>query len=520
MEFLLLIIGAIIGLAAGGAVGWIVANRAGKSRLQDAEAKADQIIAEAEHKADMRLKEAELSAKDKLIQMKQNFERETQSKRNEIHREERKLSDKESSIERKMDLLGKKEREIQNRERLIVQQEKQLRSKQNELEDLIERQNQQLERVAGMSAMEAKAILMDNLENQARAEAAKIIKDIKERAEANAEREARKIVIDSIQRCAADTTVESTVSVVSLPSDELKGRIIGREGRNIRAFETATGIDVIVDDTPDTVILSGFDPIRRETAKIALEKLILDGRIHPARIEETVKKAEKEMEVIIREAGEQACFEVDIHDLDPELVKLLGRLKYRTSYGQNVLQHSIEVAHLSGYIASMLELDPKTAKRCGLLHDIGKAIDRGQEGTHTELGYNVARRHNENQTVLNAILSHHEDVEAETPYAVIVRAADAISGARPGARRESLENYVKRLERLEKVADGFAGVEKSYAIQAGREIRVIVEPEEVSDKESALIASELARKIQEELEYPGQIRITVIRETRAVDYAR
>ncbi len=520
MEILLPIIVAIIGIIAGGAFGWIVANRAGKSRLRDAELKAEQIIAESEHKAEMKLKEADLSAKDKFIQMKQDFEHETQSKRHELRRDEKKLADKENSIERKMDLLRKKERDVQSRERLTAQQEKQLRNKQNELGDLIERQNRQLERVAGMSAREAKALLMENLENQARAEAAKIIKDIKERAEANAEREARHIIVDSIQRCAADTTVESTVSVVSLPSDELKGRIIGREGRNIRAFETATGIDVIVDDTPDTVILSGFDPIRRETAKIALEKLILDGRIHPARIEEAVKKAEKEMSLIISEAGEQACFEVGIHDLDPEMVSMLGRLKYRTSYGQNVLQHSIEVAHLSGHIASMLEIDPLTAKRCGLLHDIGKALDKDQEGTHTELGYKFARRHNENQIVLNAILSHHEDVEAETLYAVITKAADAISGARPGARRESLENYVKRLERLEKVADGFEGVEKSYAIQAGREIRVIVEPEEISDKESSLIASEIAQKIQQELEYPGQIKVTVIREMRSVGYAK
>ncbi|MCK5833185.1 ribonuclease Y [bacterium] len=520
MEILIPAIVAIVGLIAGGALGWIIASRAGKSRLQDAEARAQQIIAESNHKSEIILKEADLSAKDKLIQMKQDFERETQSKRHEIHREDKKLAEKESSIERKMDLLRKKERDIQSRERLTAQDEKQLRLKQNELEDLIEHQNRQLEKVAMMSAGEAKALLMNNLENEARAEAAKIIKDIKERAEANAEREARQIIVDSIQRCAADTTAESTVSVVNLPTDELKGRIIGREGRNIRAFETATGVDVIVDDTPDTVILSAFDPIRRETARIALEKLIIDGRIHPARIEETVKKAEKEMDVIIREAGEQACFEVGIHDLDPELIKLLGRLKYRTSYGQNVLLHSIEVAHLSGYIASLLELDPLMAKRCGLLHDIGKSVDKGQEGTHTELGFTIARRYNEKQIVLNSILSHHEDVDAETPYAIITKAADAISGARPGARRETLENYVKRLERLEKVADGFAGVEKSYAIQAGREIRVIVEPEEISDKESSLIASEVAQKIQEELEYPGQIKVTVIRETRAVEYAR
>ncbi len=515
-----IIAGLVIGIAGGYFIGLSLVRRTGRNRIQDAEAKAKKIIEETEHKSSIKLKEAELAAKDKLIQMKQEFERETQTKYNEIRREERKLAEKQSSIERKMDLLRKKDRDAQARERLQAQEEKQIRQKQNELDELFERQNRQLERIAGMSAEEAKQLLIQNLEQEARAEAVKIIRNIREKAEANAEREARQIIIDSIQRCAADTTVESTVSVVNLPSDELKGRIIGREGRNIRAFEIATGVDVIVDDTPEAVILSGFDPIRREIARIALEKLILDGRIHPARIEESVQKAEKEMEVIIREAGDQACFEVGVHDLDPELIKLMGRLKYRTSYGQNVLQHSIEVAHLSAHIADLLELDPQTARRCGLLHDIGKAVDRGQEGTHTELGHEIARRHGEGPIVLNAILAHHADVEAETPYTIITMASDAISGARPGARRETLENYVKRLERLEKVADGFAGVEKSYAIQAGREIRVMVVPDEVSDQDSSFMASEIAQKVQDELEYPGQIKITVIRETRAVDYAK
>ncbi|MGC9315293.1 MAG: ribonuclease Y [bacterium] len=521
MEWIIgIIIGLFVGIAGGYFIGLAMVRRTGKNRISDAEAKAKQIIEEAEHKTVIKLKEADLAAKDKLIQMKQEFERETQTKHNEIRREERKLTEKQSSVERKMDLLRKKDRDAQARERLLAQEEKQIRQKQNELDELFERQNRQLERIAGMSAEEAKQLLIQNLEQEARADAAKIIRNIREKAEANAEREARQIIIDSIQRCAADTTVESTVSVVSLPSDELKGRIIGREGRNIRAFEIATGVDVIVDDTPEAVILSGFDPIRREVARIALEKLILDGRIHPARIEETVQKAEKEMDVIIRESGDQACFEVGIHDIDPELVKLMGRLKYRTSYGQNVLQHSIEVAHLSAHIADLLELDPTTARRCGLLHDIGKAIDRGQEGTHTELGHEIARRHGEGPIVLNAILAHHADVEAETPYTIITMASDAISGARPGARRETLENYVKRLERLEKVADGFAGVEKSYAIQAGREIRVMVVPDEVNDQASEFMASEIAQKVQDELEYPGQIKITVIRETRAVDYAK
>lgn len=520
MEAILILIAAVFGLALGGSVGWLVASRMGKRRLEDAEAKSRQIIEEAQHQAEIKLKEAELSAKDKFIQMKQEFEKETASRRTELQREEKRIAEKESTAERKIDLLKKKERDLQTKERLLAQQEKEIHQKKNEFDELIIHQNKQLEKVAGMSAEEAKALLMENLEHEARAEAAKMMKAIKEKAEANAEREARQIIISSIQRCAAETTVESTVSVVSLPSDELKGRIIGREGRNIRAFEIATGVDVIVDDTPEAVILSAFDPIRREVARISLEKLVADGRIHPARIEEAVKKAEKEVELIIREAGEQACFEVGIHDIDPELVKLLGRLKYRTSYGQNVLQHSLEVAHLAGHIASLLELDPQMARRCGLLHDIGKAVDKGQEGTHTELGHEVGRRHNEGPIVLNAILAHHEDVEAETPYTIITQAADAISGARPGARRETIENYVKRLEKLERVADGYPGVEKSYAIQAGREIRVIVEPEVISDSESMVVASEIAQKIQEELEYPGQIKVTVIRETRAVDYAK
>ncbi len=395
-----------------------------------------------------------------------------------------------------------------------------LGAKEHELNNVLRRENEKLERIANMTPEEAKRILMENLINEARAEALQRIKQIREEAEMKADREAREIVISSIQRCAAETTAESTVSVVTLPSDEIKGRIIGREGRNIRAFETATGIDVIVDDTPEAVILSGYDSIRREVAKIAMEKLIMDGRIHPARIEEVVAKSEKEIENVFKETGEQLCFELGIHDLGLVLLKTIGRLKYRTSYRQNVLQHSKEVAYLSGYIASELDLDPKLAKRCGLLHDIGKAVDRGQEGTHTQLGYEIAKRHKENEIVLNAILGHHEDVEAISPYTVIVQAADAISGARPGARRETLENYVKRLQRLEELADSFSGVQKSYAIQAGREIRVVVEPSDVSDYDSEVLAGEIAQKIQQEMEYPGQIKVVVIREKRSVDYAK
>ncbi len=361
---------------------------------------------------------------------------------------------------------------------------------------------------------------MENLEAQARQQAAVMIKEIKEQAAQTAEKEAKNIIISAIQRCAADYTTESTVSVVTLPNDEMKGRIIGREGRNIRSFETATGVDVIVDDTPEAVILSGYDPIRREVAKIAMEKLILDGRIHPARIEEVVGKAEKEMEIIIREAGEQACFELGIHGLHIELIKLLGKLKFRTSYGQNVLEHSKEVSMLAGLMAAELGLDANLAKRSALLHDIGKAIDRETEGTHTQLGAEAAQKHGEHPLVVNAIAAHHEDVPAESPYPALVQSADAISGSRPGARRETLEAYIKRLEKLEEIADSFKGVAKAYAIQAGREIRVIVENSEVDDSGATELANQIAKKIEGELEYPGQIKVTVIRETRAIEFAK
>jgi ribonuclease Y len=371
-----------------------------------------------------------------------------------------------------------------------------------------------------MSPEDAKKLLMQNLEGEARVAVAARVKEIREKAEQNAEREARDIIVGAIYRCAADHTVETTVSVVSLPSDEMKGRIIGREGRNIRAFETATGVDVIVDDTPEAIILSAFDPVRREVAKMAMEKLIQDGRIHPSRIEELVEKAQAEMEVIIREAGEQACFELGIHGLHQDLVRMLGKLHYRTSYGQNVLAHSKEVSMLCGIMAAELGLDPDLAKRAGLLHDVGKAIDRETEGTHTEIGAKYAARYNEHPVVINAIEAHHGDVPKETPYPVLVAAADAVSGSRPGARREPLEGYIKRLEKLEELADSFKGVSKAFAIQAGREVRVIIEPQELDDIGAQNLAGEIAQKIQNEMQYPGQIRVTVIRETRAVNYAR
>ncbi len=501
-------------------IGLLISRRTGEARIANAEALASKIIAESEKSAEIKKKEAILEAKDEWFKAKQKFERETQSRKEEIAKLERVLAGKESNLNRKVDILDKKEKDIHHRDKILSIKEKATETKERELERLIADQNTQLEKIAGMTSDEAKKLLISNLEAEARREAASLIKEIKDEAERTAEKEAKDIIIQAIQRCASDHAAESCVSVVNLPTDEMKGRIIGREGRNIRSFETATGIDVIVDDTPEAVILSGFDPIRREVARMALEKLIIDGRIHPSRIEEVVTKADKEMEVIIRETGEQACFDVGVHGVHPEIVKLLGKLHFRTSYGQNVLQHSKEVAILCGIMAAELDIDGAIAKRAGLLHDIGKAIDRETEGTHTQIGVEFASKFNENEIVLNAVASHHEDVPMETPYAVLVQAADAISGARPGARRETLEGYIKRLEKLEEMADSFKGVAKAYAIQAGREIRVIVESEQINDAASANLASEIARKIESEMEYPGQIRVTVIREVRAVDYAK
>jgi ribonuclease Y len=501
-------------------IGLLVSRKTGEGRIAKAEALATKIIAEAEKSAEIKKKEALLEAKDEWFKAKQKFERETQVKKTEISRLEQALAVKESNLNRKVDVLNKKEGEINHREKTLSVKEKVAETKEKELERLVAEQNTQLEKIAVMTSDEAKKLLITNLETEARREAAGMIKEIKEEAERNAEKEARNVIIQAIQRCAADYSAESCVSVVNLPSDEMKGRIIGREGRNIRSFETATGIDVIVDDTPEAVILSGYDPVRREVARMALEKLIIDGRIHPSRIEEVVSKAEKEMEVIVRETGEQACFDVGVHGVHPEIVKLLGRLQFRTSYGQNVLQHCKEVAMICGIMAAELGLDGTLAKRAALLHDIGKAIDRETEGTHTQIGVEFATKFNENPVVINAIASHHEDVPMETPYSVLVQAADAISGARPGARRESLEGYIKRLEKLEEMADGFKGVAKAYAIQAGREIRVIVEAGQLDDVGSANLASEIARKIESDMEYPGQIKVTVIREVRTVDYAK
>ncbi len=501
-------------------LGWFLTRKVGLSKIARADEVAATVIREAEKEAEIKKKEALLEAKDEWYKAKVNFERELQVKRSECQQTEKQLAERESALDRKVDVLSKKEKDYQNKERALLAKEKAVGLRETELEQLISVQNEQLERVAGMTSDEAKKILMENLEQAARLEAAATVKEILEEAAHNAEKEARELIISAIYRVAADHTVESTVSVVNLPSDEMKGRIIGREGRNIRSFETATGVDVIVDDTPEAVILSGYDPVRREIARLALEKLVADGRIHPARIEEVVEKTEKEIEVKIREAGEQACFDLGIHSMHRDIIWLLGKLHYRTSYGQNVLRHSVEVAMLCGIMAAELGLDPIIAKRAGLLHDIGKAIDRDTEGTHTQIGVAFLKKYNEISEVLNAVEAHHGDVPAESPYPILVQAADATSGARPGARREPLEGYIKRLEKLEELADSFHGVAKAFAIQAGREIRVIVENDQVDDVGATLLSSDIAKKIQGEMEYPGQIKVTVIRETRAIDYAK
>lgn len=502
------------------ALGYLIRKYAAERKVKIAEAKAKELIQAANKEVENSRREAKLEAKDLLYKTRAEFEKETRQRRQELSALEKKLAQKEESIDRKVDILDKKERDIQYRQRNIVSREKQLENKNRELANLVEEEKQRLQKVSGLTVEAAKKILLERMEGEAKLEAAAMIRRTEEEAKEAAEKKARGIISLAIQRCAADHTVESTVSVVSLPGDEMKGRIIGREGRNIRALEIATGVDVIVDDTPEAVTLSGFDLVKREVARIALERLIADGRIHPARIEEVVARVKQEMEATIREEGKRAAFDTGVHRLHPEEIKLIGRLKYRTSFGQNVLQHSKEVAYLLGVMASELGIDFTLARRVGLLHDIGKAVDHEVEGTHAKIGADLAKKYGESEQVVHAIAAHHQEMEARTFLAVLVQAADAVSATRPGARRETLESYVKRLGKLESVADSFKGVEKAYAIQAGREVRVIVQPNKISDAEAVVLAGDIRKKIEEGLEYPGQIKVTVIRETRAIEYAK
>ncbi|MFY9140185.1 MAG: ribonuclease Y [Thermacetogeniaceae bacterium] len=504
---------AVIALLLGVLFGYLLRKYLAEAKITSAEEAAKRILEEAEKETEARKREAILEAKEQIHIMRTEADRENRERRNEIQRLERRYLQKEESLDRKMESLEKKEE-------ALAKKEQELSNKNRQLDELLQNQTAELERISGLTTEEARTMILDNVREEVKRETAQIIKEEEARAKEEAEKKAREIVALAIQKGAVDIVAETTVSVVPLPNDEMKGRIIGREGRNIRALETLTGVDLIIDDTPEAVILSGFDPIRRETARIALEKLINDGRIHPARIEEMVEKAQKEIEQQIREEGEQAAFEAGVPNLHPELIKLLGRLKFRTSYGQNVLKHSLEVAYLAGTMAAELGADAELAKRAGLLHDIGKALDHEIEGPHVTIGADIARKYKENPEVIHCIMAHHGDQEAETVEAVLVQAADAISAARPGARRETLETYLKRLEKLEEIADSFEGIEKSYAIQAGREIRIMVKPDVIDDIQAAHLSREIGKKIEEKLEYPGQIKVIVIRETRHVEYAK
>jgi ribonuclease Y len=510
----------ILVLFLGFLVGWFLSRKISKSHLKHTKEFAENLIADAQREAETRKKELMLEAKDEWYKAKLNFENESQETREELKKLEKELQEREHNINRKVDYLEKRENEINDSKKNLKLKLEAISEKKDQLAAILKKQNEQLEKVAGMRTEEARNLLISNLEEEAKHKAAKKIREIKDETNRNAAKISREIITLSIERYAADHVVESTVSVVDLPNDEMKGRIIGREGRNIRSFENATGIDVIIDDTPEAVILSGFDPVRREVARLSLQKLIKDGRIHPGRIEEVVEKTKNELIEEMREIGERTYLDLNIHGLHPELVLLLGKLKYRTSYGQNVLQHSKEVAYVSSLLAAELGLDVVMAKRAGLLHDIGKAADHEMEGPHAEIGADLVRRYGENEIIINAVAAHHEDVEKQSLIAHIVSAADAISGARPGARRETIENYVRRLEKLEKIADTFDGVEKAYAIQAGREIRILVNSKQISDDYAVQLAEDITRKIEDDMQYPGQIRVVVIRETRVIDYAK
>ncbi len=508
------------GIGIGFAAGFILQKMLSEKELKGAAEQAKRIVQEAEKEAEVKRKEVAIEAKDKLYQARMEFDKEAREKRNEINNLERRLLQREDNIEKKADLIEKKENEVSRKDRDVASREKLVVQKEDEYNKALRDIKQQLERIAGMSAEEAKKQLMLQMENEAKFEITKLVKRIEDEAKDTAEKKAKNIISLAVQRYSSDYVAEATVSLVNLPNDEMKGRIIGREGRNIRAIESATGVDLIIDDTPEAVILSSFDPVRREVARITLERLIADGRIHPGRIEELVEKVKKELETTMKEEAEKALFDVGIHEVHPEIMKLLGRLRFRTSYGQNNLQHAREVAFICGVMASELGLDVKLAKRAALLHDIGKAVDHQEEGTHASLGAELARKYGESPKIVNAIAAHHEETQATSPEAVLVAASDALSAARPGVRKETLQSYVKRLEKLEGIAASFKGVEKAYAVQAGREIRIIVRQDVVSDVESAQISRDVAKKVEQELTYPGQIKVTVIRESRYVEFAK
>ena len=520
MENLYLIVSIILGLAIGLAIGiWFARHRMIDSLVSRRE-ELEHLRESAHVEAERLLQEAKVKGHEHAFRLRKEAEDAVREQKAELRSQERRLRQKEEQVNHKEDLIDHKEIEVLEKEKNLQELEHIFQNKKKDIDTLVARQREQLEKIAAMSAQEARDYLLKSLEAEVRQDAARLIKKIETEAKETAEKRAKDIISLAISRYAGEYVSERTVSVVNLPNEEMKGRIIGREGRNIRAIEAATGIDLIIDDTPEAVLLSGFNPVRREVARIALERLIADGRIHPARIEEVVKKVEKEIDTVIRETGEQAAFDVGIYGIHPELIKLLGKLRFRTSYSQNVLQHSIEVAFLCGVMASELGIKVKNAKRAGLLHDIGKAVDHEVEGPHAIIGANLAKKYGESKDIVHAIAAHHEDVKPNTVMAVLVQAADALSGARPGARREMLESYVKRLEDLEKIATDFAGVQKSYAIQAGREIRIMVLSDRVSDAEAVLLCREVAKKIESELSYPGQIKVIVIRETRAVEYAK
>ncbi|RBW69915.1 ribonuclease Y [Bacillus taeanensis] len=520
MDLVIIISTVLVSVFVGTVVGYLVRKSIAEAKISSAEHAAQQIIEDGKREAEALKKEALLEAKDETHKLRTDAEHDIRERRNDLQKQEHRLVQKEEVLDRKSESLDKKEDSLEKREESLTKKQQQIEEMESKVEEMLTQHQTELERISGLTREEARKTIISEVEKEMAHETALMVKEMENRAKEEADKKAREVLSLAIQRCAADHVAETTVSVVTLPNDEMKGRIIGREGRNIRTLETLTGIDLIIDDTPEAVILSGFDPIRREIARIALEKLVQDGRIHPARIEEMVEKSRREVDEYIREVGEQTTFEVGVHGLHPDLIKILGRLKYRTSYGQNVLKHSMEVAYLTGLMAAELGEDVNLARRAGLLHDIGKAIDHEVEGSHVEIGVELATKYKEHPVVINSIASHHGDTEATSVIATLVAAADALSAARPGARRETLETYIRRLEKLEEISESFEGVEKSYAIQAGREVRIIVKPDMIDDLASYRLAREITKKIENELDYPGHIKVTVVRETRAVEYAK